>query len=108
MDIATKFTTLFVDMILPLLVGYGLKRLDWRCENLFRHMITVGIILLFPVLTAFSIWGLVPVFDLVWLPAFGVLLHIIPGGLAWIWGRENTPTAWITAVMRFRVFCRTM
>ena len=89
MDIAAKFTTLFVDMILPLLVGYGLKRLDWRCENLFRHMITVGIILLFPVLTAFSIWGLVPVFDLVWLPAFGVLLHIIPGGLAWIWGRRK-------------------
>ena len=84
MDIAAKFTTLFVDMILPLMVGYCLKRLHCRCERLFHWMITVGIILLFPVMTAFSIWGLVPVFDLVWLPAFGVLLHIIPGGLAWL------------------------
>ena len=89
MDIAAKFTTLFVDLILPLLVGYGLKRFAWRCEKLFHWMISVGIILLFPVLTAFSIWGLTPVFELIWLPVFGVLLHILPGGMAWVWGRRK-------------------
>ena len=89
MDIAAKFTTLFVDLIPPLLVGYSLKRFAWRCEKLFYWMITVGIILLFPILTDFSFWGLKPVFDLIWLPAFGVLLHIIPCGLAWFWGRRK-------------------
>lgn len=89
MDIATKFTTLFVDMILPLMVGYGLRKISWNFERIFYWAITIGIVVLFPGMTAFSIWGLTPVFDLVWLPAFGVLLHIIPGGLALFWGRRK-------------------
>ena len=89
MDIAGKFTTLFVDMILPLIVGYALLRFSWGSERVFNWMISLGIIFLFPGLTAFSIWGLVPVFELVWLPAFGVLLHIVPGGLALLWGRRK-------------------
>ncbi len=89
MDIAAKFTTLFIDMILPLIVGYGLRRFDWKFERFFNGMISISIILLFPALTAFSIWGLVPVFDLVWLPAFGVWLHLLPGGLALLWGRRR-------------------
>ncbi len=35
MDIAAKFTTLFVDMILPLMVGYGLRRIAWSFEKEF-------------------------------------------------------------------------
>lgn len=89
MDIAAKFTTLFVDLILPLIVGYLLRRLAWRGEKVFHWMISLGIIFLFPGLTAFSIWGLVPVFDLVWLPVFGILLHVLPGGLAFAWGRRQ-------------------
>lgn len=89
MDITAKFFTLFVDMILPLIVGYSLRRFSWGSERIFNWMISLGIIFLFPGLTAFSIWGLVPVFDLVWLPAFGILLHILPGGLALLWGRQK-------------------
>lgn len=89
MDIAGKFTTLFVDMILPLIMGYVLRRSGWGSQRVFSWMISFGIIFLFPSLTAFSIWGLVPVFDLVWLPAFGILLHILPGGLALLWGRRK-------------------
>jgi predicted permease len=89
MDIAAKFTTLFVDMILPLVVGYLLRRASWNGARLFNWMISLGIIVLFPTMTAFSIWGLQPVFELIWLPAFGVLLHILPGGLALVWGRRK-------------------
>jgi predicted permease len=89
MDITAKLTTLFVDLILPLLVGYSLRRLPWSCENIFRWMISIGIIFLFPFLTAFSIWSLVPVFDLIWLPVFGVLLHLIPGGVSLFRGRQK-------------------
>jgi hypothetical protein len=89
MDIAAKFTTLFVDMILPLVVGFMLRRASWNGAWLFNWMISLGIILLFPTMTAFSIWGLKPVFELIWLPAFGVLLHILPGGLALVWGRRK-------------------
>jgi predicted permease len=89
MDVVGKFTTLFIDMILPLLVGYALRRSSRGSERVFNWMISLGIIVLFPGLTAFSIWGLVPVFDLIWLPLFGVLLHIIPGALALVWGRRK-------------------
>ena len=89
MDIAAKFTTLFVDMILPLVVGFMLRRASWNGARLFNWMISLGIILLFPTMTAFSIWGLKPVFELIWLPAFGVLMHILPGGLALLWGRRK-------------------
>ena len=89
MDIAAKFTTLFVDMILPLVVGFMLRRASWNGAWLFNWMISLGIILLFPTMTAFSIWGLKPVFELIWLPAFGILLHILPGGLALVWGRRK-------------------
>ena len=89
MDIAAKFTTLFVDMILPLVVGFMLRRASWNGAWLFNWMISLGIILFFPTMTAFSIWGLKPVFELIWLPAFGILLHILPGGLALVWGRRK-------------------
>ena len=89
MDLAAKFTTMFVDMILPLLVGYALRFAPWSCSRFFGRMITVGIIFLFPGLTLFSIWGLVPVFDLVWLPVFGILLHVIPGGMALLRSRRK-------------------
>ena len=89
MDITAKLTTLFVDLILPLLVGYGLRWAPGNFDKLFQGMISIGIILLFPALTAFSIWGLVPVFELVWLPVFGVLLHLIPGGISLLRGRQK-------------------
>lgn len=89
MDIADKLITLFVDLILPLLVGYFLHRTPWDYGRLFRWMINAGIVLLFPFLTMFSIWGLAPVFDLVWLPAFGLLLHFIPGGICLLWGMRR-------------------
>ena len=89
MDITAKLTTIFVDMILPLLVGYFLRLAPWSCARIFRALINIGVILLFPALTLFSIWGLVPVFDLVWLPVFGLLLHIIPGGICLLQGRRK-------------------
>lgn len=89
MDITAKFTTLFVDMILPLLVGFALRAVNWNLNRLFHWTILLGIVLLFPALTLFSIWGLKPVFDLVWLPFFGILLHLIPGGLAYVRGRRK-------------------
>ena len=76
-------------MILPLVVGYFLRLLPWNCARFFRELINIGIIVLFPALTLFSIWGLVPVFDLVWLPVFGLLLHIIPGGICLLQGRRK-------------------
>lgn len=89
MDITAKLTTVFVDMVLPLLVGYLLRRLPWDSARLFRGLIHVGIVILFPALTLFSIWGLKPVFDLVWLPAFGILLHLVPGGICLLRGRRR-------------------
>lgn len=89
MDITAKLATIFVDLILPLLVGYGMRRMPWNSERFFRWMISIGIIFLFPFLTAFSIWGLVPVFDLIWLPIFGILLHLIPGGISLLRGRQK-------------------
>lgn len=71
------------------MVGYGLRSCAWATQRFFGFLISVGIIFLFPFLTAFSVWGLVPVFDLIWLPVIGVLLHLIPGGLAWIWGNRR-------------------
>ena len=91
MDITAKLSTIFVDMILPLLVGYALRRAPWNSTIFFNRLITVGIVFLFPCLTLFSIWGLVPVFDLVWLPVFGFLLHIIPGGICLLRGRRKYP-----------------
>ena len=89
MDIAAKFTTMFVDLILPLMVGYSLRWAPWSSARGFNWMMTVGIVCLFPGLTLFSIWGLVPVFDLVWLPVFGIVLHIIPGSISLLRGRQK-------------------
>ena len=89
MDITAKLSTIFVDMILPLLVGYALRWAPWNSTVFFNRMITVGIVFLFPFLTLFSIWGLVPVFDLVWLPVFGFLLHVLPGGICLLRGRRK-------------------
>lgn len=78
-----------MDMILPLIVGYCLRRSPWNWARIFHGLINMGIIILFPVLTLFSIWGLVPVFDLVWLPIFGILLHVFPGGVCLWLGRRK-------------------
>jgi predicted permease len=89
MEVAHRFVPLFLDLILPLIVGYTLRSQAWATEKFFGTLMTVGILFLFPFLTAFSIWGLVPVFDLIWLPFLGILLHIIPGGMAWFWGNRR-------------------
>lgn len=89
MEVAHRFVPLFLDLILPLIVGYALRSRAWATEKFFGSLMTIGILFLFPFLTAFSIWGLVPVFDLIWLPVLGILLHLIPGGIAWFWGNRR-------------------
>lgn len=79
MDIWTKVAYIFVDLVLPLVLGYMGKKNNWLSEVVCNKMISVNIVILCTALSLLSFWVLPLKPELLWLPMFGVLLSFIPG-----------------------------
>lgn len=79
MSIIIKLTYLFVDLLFPLALGYGLRHRSWFSEKICDRLIKANIIYLCTVLSFFSSWVLPLKTELIWLPLFGILLSLIPG-----------------------------
>lgn len=89
MDIKIKLLYVFLDLVCPLTAGYFCRyRLGWH-DNVFRNMISFNIFFLYPLLSILSFWVIRLNAELMWLPAFGVLLGIIPGVAAYVWSAGN-------------------
>jgi predicted permease len=71
-------------MILPLIVGYGMRRSSIFHPNLFNRLMDIGIVGFEPILACLSFWVIPLEIQLVWLPILGIIMVIIPGVFAFI------------------------
>jgi len=78
-----------LDLILPLGLGYYLARHRKVPQAFFDRMMLVGIFALAPVLALLSVWDIELSGQLLWLPVFGVLMQVVPGGAGFLWARTK-------------------
>ena len=84
MDIMLKLGYIFIDLLLPLMLGYFFHSKNWLSEAFCDRLMMLNILVLCTALSVLSFWVLPLTFELIWLPAFGILLSIIPGGAAYM------------------------
>lgn len=82
MDIGAKIVYFFFDLLLPLAVGYICRRQTKLDDDFFQRMMTLGLMLVYPVLALLGFWATRLDAELIWLPVLGIVLSVIPGALA--------------------------
>jgi predicted permease len=78
-DLTTKLLYLFVDLILPLAIGYLCHYQSKLDKSFFQRLIVINICVIYPILSVLTLWALSLNYSLIWLPVIGVSLCIIPG-----------------------------
>ncbi|MEN6567993.1 MAG: AEC family transporter [Veillonellales bacterium] len=84
MDANIKLAYIFLDLILPLIVGYIAHSRHWLSEKFCDKLIVINILFLCTLLSILSFWVLPLKLELAWLPLFGILLSFIPGITAFL------------------------
>lgn len=84
MALDTKFAYFFIDLILPLAVGYFFRMYRRDGENFWDWVISAGVYVIYPILSVLSFWTLRLNIDLIWLPFIGVAASIIPGAVGYL------------------------
>lgn len=84
MDLKVKLAYFFIDLLVPLGVGYWLRIKPIFGEGFFVSMANYNMLLLYPALSVLSFWVLPFSWELIWLPLFGIILCIIPGLAAYL------------------------
>lgn len=79
MDIGTKIAYFFIDLLLPLAVGYLCRRQTKFGDDFFRRMMTLSLMVVYPVLAILGFWATKLDAQLAWLPVFGIVMSVIPG-----------------------------
>lgn len=91
MDILTKLLYLFADLILPLSFGYLCCCRSWFGTDISQRLVRMNIWGLTPVLAILTLWVLPLNYSLIWLPAIGVLLCLVPGIAAYFRVEKKFP-----------------
>ncbi|MDR7867997.1 MAG: transporter [Sporomusaceae bacterium] len=89
MDIGAKVVYFFFDLLLPLAVGYMCRRQTRLDDDFFQRMMTLGLMLIYPVLALLGFWATRLDAELIWLPVLGIVLSVIPGVLAFFRARTK-------------------
>ena len=84
MDVEIKLAYVFLDLVIPLTVGYICRHRHYLSEQNCNRLIMFNILVLGTALSIFSFWVLPLKWELMWLPVFGLLLSAIPGVTAYL------------------------
>lgn len=84
LEVTTKLLFFVLDMIIPLIVGYSMRRAARFQPSLFDRMMDVGIVGVEPILACLSFWIIPLEIQLVWLPILGIIMVVIPGIFAFL------------------------
>lgn len=87
--IGIKISFIFIDIILPLVVGYICKKKDWLSSRQYNVLIRFNIIVVMTILTLLSFWILPLRAELAMLPVFSFLNVLLPWGLVKLSGRHK-------------------
>lgn len=83
MDISQKFLIFVADLLFPLAIGYWCKQNKRFNEAFFSRMITLNVLVLYPILSVLSFWVMHLNSELIWLPFLGIFTSIIAGLIAY-------------------------
>lgn len=78
---------IFTDLILPMVIGYWLKKSNKMTVKQCNWLIRFGIIVIFTILSLLSFWVLPLRMELALLPIYGVIVALIPMGIVYGMGR---------------------
>lgn len=78
MDLQTKLLYIFLDLILPLVLGNLCRYQSKLDKSFFQRLIIINICVIYPVLAMLTLWTLSLDYSFIWLPIIGVLLYLIP------------------------------
>lgn len=71
-----------LDLLLPIAIGYLLKRQSYLRDGFFNKMILNNVLVVYPLLSFLCFWVLPLSRELIWLPVMGVLMGLVPGAIA--------------------------
>jgi len=80
-SIYLRIIFVFTDLVLPLVVGYYLKKKGLMSNNGCNLMMKINIMVMCTFLTFLSFWVLHLSWQLLWLPVLGILFTVVPGFL---------------------------
>ena len=89
MNSQLKILYFLIDLVLPLAVGYALKLWTRVPAKVFDRMMIFGLLVLVTALGALSFWNLELNVKMIWLPVIGVVMQVVPGGIALIRARSR-------------------
>lgn len=84
MDIKIELLYFAVDLLLPLMAGYYLRRKKLASDRIMDWIVSFNIVIITSLLSLFSFWGLKLDASLLWLPVLGVGVSLVPGLLAYL------------------------
>lgn len=83
MDFGTKIAYFFIDLLLPLAVGYLFRRQTKLDDDFFRRMMNFSVLLIYPLIALLGFWATKLTPELIWLPVLGIVMSVIPGIFAY-------------------------
>ena len=86
-EVGLRVVYIFTDLILPLVIGYWLKKKNKLTAEQCNWLIRFGIIVIFTILSLLSFWVLPLRMDLILLPVYGLLCALIPMAIVYGLGR---------------------
>lgn len=89
LTIISKLFIFIIDMIVPLIVGYSMRRVANFQPSLPNRMMDIGIVAIEPILACLSFWVIPLEIQLVWLPVLGIIMVVIPGIFAFLQGNRK-------------------
>jgi predicted permease len=69
---------------LPLAIGFLLKRLNLFGPRFYEFLIRFSIFVVYPIICFLTFWVVRIEYSLLLLPIFGLILHAVPGLIAWV------------------------
>ena len=84
MFVVEKLLALLIELLLPLTIGYLLRRWKRLNTKAVDRLMEWNVYLFFPLLGILSIWTMKINVGFIWLPVLGVVMQIVPGILAFI------------------------
>ncbi len=84
MDPQLKILYFFIDLVLPLAIGYLLRRFRVLKMAVFDRVMLANLVVFVTALTLFSLWNLDLRVRYVWLPVLGVLMQLLAGAVGFL------------------------
>lgn len=83
MEVLLRLSVLFVDMVIPWILGYAAAQTRYRSERMCNFLLNANIIIFWPLMGILSMWSIRLEKSLLLLVVLGMIHYAVPGILGW-------------------------